>query len=352
MLLADLGADVIVVGGGRAGSAVPAFSRGKRFISLDLKSDAGKAALQRLTARADVLIEGFRPGVSSRIGADPIELRKQNPGLIYCALTGYGQGGPRSQAAGHDINYVAMSGILGAIGPAESVPYAPLNLLADFSGGSLVAAFGIVSALVEKARKGLGRTIDAAMIDGCVSMMAMHYPLWKSEHMEARGKGLLSGNTPFYRTYRCSDERFVAVGALEASFFHALWTTLQLGDVPDHMARSTWPAIELALTKAFAAQPRDHWAKVFLSNDACVTPVLDPGEVWADPQIRSRLANPGDCVVPVIPRFDGGNEPPAIDMTDRTYDVLSEAGFEPAEIEALTSPAVEQTGLSWPPVIR
>jgi alpha-methylacyl-CoA racemase len=353
MLLGDLGADVVVVTGGRAGSAVPELSRGKRFITLDLKSDEGRAALRRLCDAADVVVEGFRPGVAQRIGADPEALCASNPRLIYCSLTGYGQSGPRSQTAGHDINYLSLSGLMGACGPVEGRPYAPLNLLADFGGGGLLAAFGITAALVERARTGVGKTIDSAMIDGCISMMAMHFPLWKTSAMPGRGEGLITGNAPFYRTYECSDGRYVAVGALERAFFLALWEALGLSDAPDHMTVGNWPGIEATLAARFRTEPRDHWAEFFLRRDACVTPVLDPDEVWEEAQVRSRLADPSVRAVPVVPRFTPAPQPSAmIDTRDRTREVFEELGFDATMIDRLKSAPAEQTGLAWPPVLR
>ena len=196
MLLADFGADVIAVGGGRAGRALEAFARGKRHIALDLKTEAGRRALHALARGADVFVEGFRPGVAARLGVDYERLSALNPKLVYCSITGYGQGGPRAREAGHDINYIALSGVLGAIGPAGQPPQPPLNLVADFAGGSLIAAFGIVAALFEARRSGKGQYIDAAMIDGCMSLMAMHYPAWGTPILPGRGDGMLAGNAP------------------------------------------------------------------------------------------------------------------------------------------------------------
>jgi alpha-methylacyl-CoA racemase len=355
MLLADLGADVIVVSGGRAGVAVPELSRGKRFITLDLKSEAGRDALRRLAASADVLVEGFRPGVAKRIGADPEVLRVENPGLVYCSLTGYGQTGPRSQDAGHDINYLGLSGVLGAVGPAGDRPYPPLNLMADFGGGGLLAAFGIVCALADRARTGKGQKVDSAMVDGCISMMAMHFPLWKTTAMPGRGEGLITGSAPFYRTYRCSDGRFVAVGALERGFFERLWAGLELGEPPDHMVTANWPCIQEALSARFASAPRDVWSQRFQGTDACVTPVLEPDEIWDEPQVRARLARNGPAAVPCVPKFErGADTVAALDLSDRTEEVLAEAGFDAIAIARSkpTGKVEAKTGLAWPPDLR
>ncbi len=348
MLLADMGADVVAVGGGRAGVAIPAFARGKRFVSLDLKSAAGRDALHALVRTADVVVEGFRPGVAGRLGAGYAELSALNPRLVYCSITGYGQDGPRAGEAGHDINYLALTGVLGALGPADRRPYPPLNLVADFAAGSLVAALGIVAALLEARKSGTGQFIDAAMIDGSLSLMAMHWPLWRTALWPGRGEGLLAGDAPFYRTYRCADGRYVAVGALETAFFRTLWSTLGLGEPPDPMQRAEWPRIERSLADAFAARPRDDWGRLFVGGDACVTPVLDPDEVWTEPQVAARHPDGGPAQVPAVPRF--GRTPAAarpVDLADRTVDVLRELGLgEPA---AATGPKQEGSGLSWPP---
>ena len=196
MLLADMGAEVITVGAGSDAGVAPTVARGKTLIRLDLKSPEGREALHHLVKSADVLVEGFRPGVAARIGAGPDEMCALNPRLVYCSLTGYGQDGPRAQEAGHDINYLASAGVLGAMGPPDAPPTVPLNLIADFGGGSLFAVVGILAALTERARTGIGRRIDAAMVDGCLSMMGMHSEMWGTDFMPARGRGLLDGGAP------------------------------------------------------------------------------------------------------------------------------------------------------------
>lgn len=355
MLLADLGAEVIVVGGGRSGLPVTELSRGKTFISLDLKSAAGKSALHRLVETADVLIEGFRPGVADRIGAGYGELQAINPRLVYCSMTGYGQTGPRSQEAGHDINYLGLSGLLGAVGPKDEVSYPPLNLLADFGAGGLLAAFGIVTALFEARGSGRGQHVDAAMVDGCMSMMAMHYPAWKTPVMPGRGDGLITGNAPFYRCYFCADGRQVSVGALELAFFKALWTILDLGAIPDHMDKATWSFIEQTLDRVFRSQPRSHWTNLFAGTDACVAPVLAPDEVWDEPHNKARHPGASHHRVPAIPRFSRTTSAPRdLDRSDRSREVLNSLAMSESEI-AIAVPsdlASVVEGLSWPPVLR
>ena len=354
MLLADLGADVVVVGGGRSGLPIPSFSRGKRFISLDMKDAAGQAAFRHLAKDADVVVEGFRPGVAARLGAGYEELSALNRRLIYCSLTGYGQEGPLAQEAGHDINYLALAGVLGAIGLADGPPVAPLNLLADFAGGSLLAAFGIVAALFERERSGRGQCIDSTMIDGCMSMMSMHFADWGSSVLSSRGKGLLTGNAPYYRTYECADGKYVSVGALEDAFFRALWTTLGFAEpLPDHMNEALWPEMERLFGETFLTKTRDQWAETFHGVDACVAPVLAPDEVAAHPHTQARHGGFAKGGVPAAPLFS--RTPARAHETgpaDETEAVLIEAGMNEADVKAATKNAAGAIkGLSWPPEI-
>lgn len=351
MLLADLGAEVIVIGGGRAGLPVSSFSRGKRFIALDLKADEGKRALARLVETADVFVESFRPGVAQRLGAGYEALSARNPGLVYCSLTGYGQSGPLAQEAGHDINYLALTGILGAIGPSDRPPTAPLNLMADFAGGSLVATIGILAALFERTSSGKGQHVDAAMIDGCMSLMAMHYSVWNTKVMPERGRGWLAGSAPYYRCYRTSDDRYVSVGALEPQFFAALWADMANGTPPDQMDMRQWPLIEQTFEKAFASRTRDQWAEHFKGREACVFPVLEPSEVWEHEHIRNRFPAASAQAIPPIPGFS--RTPlvaPATDTSDHSEEVLASIGLAADEIER-ASPQKErarQDGDGWP----
>lgn len=352
MLLADLGAEVIVVGGGRAGLPVSSFSRGKHFIALDLKAEEGRQALQRLADTADVFVESFRPGVAERLGAGYQALSERNPKLIYCSLTGYGQTGPLAQEAGHDINYLALTGILGAIGPEDGMPTAPLNLMADFAAGSFLATIGILAALHERTVSGKGQHIDAAMVDGCLSLMAMHAPVWGSDVMPARGRGWLAGSAPYYRCYRCLDGKYVSVGALEPQFFAALWQDLGAGAVPDQMDMRLWPAIEETFSQAFAARPRDEWARRYQGKDVCVFPVLTPAETWQHEHVRTRFPDARADSVPPIPGFSRTPlATPAIDTSDKSFDILTAAGLSAEQIER-ASPAEErarQLGSGWPP---
>lgn len=347
MLLADLGAEVIVVTGGRAGVPVSTFARGKRFVALDLKAVEGRTALHKLAATVDVFVESFRPGVSARLGAGYEELSGINPALIYCSLTGYGQDGPLAQEAGHDINYLALTGVLGAIGPHDRPPTAPLNVIADFAAGGLTAVVGILAALFERVSSGKGQHIDAAMIDGCMSLMAMHYPVWGQTVMPGRGRGWLAGSAPYYRCYACSDGGFVAVGALEPQFFAALWKDIGAGEPPDQMDMHLWLRIEETFTTAFASEPRDYWAKHYSGKDVCVFPVLSPDEVWAHPHIKARFPDAAADNVPAIPRFSRtplGQAPR--DESDQSEAILAAAGLRPDEI-GLASPAKERASRGW-----
>ncbi len=351
MLLADLGAEVTVIGG--LIGAVPELSRGKRFISLDLKAEAGRQALRTLVASADVLIEGFRPGVADRLDAGYETLSSLNPRLVYCSLTGYGQVGPRAQEAGHDINYLAISGVLGATGPENGPPAFPLNLLADLGAGGMLAAFGIVTALFERERTGRGRYLDAAMVDGCYSMLAMHVPFWSTDVMPRRGAGMIGGAAPFYRCYACADGRFVAVGALEPKFFANLWNALELGELPDQHDARLWPAIAERVGERFATRTRDEWTAFLAGIDCCVSPVLDPVEASTDSQLQARHR---DALpqAPVVPRFAGmpdGARP--TNMRDQTREVLLAAGLDKDQIEAaIARQDRSEAGFTWPPKLK
>jgi alpha-methylacyl-CoA racemase len=353
MLLADLGAEVIAIGGGRSGLPVPALSRGKEFVTLDLKTGEGRAALHRLVAESDVFMEGFRPGVADRIGAGYAELSELNPRLVYCSVTGYGQTGPMAQRAGHDINYLAVGGALGTFGPAGGPPVPPLNLVADFAGGGLLAAFGIVAALYERERSGRGQHIDTAMVDGVLSMMGMNFVDWHGPSLPRRGEGVLAGSMPAYRCYECSDGRFVAVGALENAFFTNLWQALGLGEVPDHFDPANFAEIENRLSQSFRQRPMAEWTEYFAEIDACVTPVLEPHELDRFPQIARRYRGFRADSVPAVPVYSRtGARPGPTDTADATERVLSRFGVaaQDARKAAGSADGSAVKGLRWPPI--
>ncbi len=291
-VLGSLGADVVRVSAPqeRPGAFVDLTSSFAREVRLDLKADDERAELLGLAAVADVLIEGFRPGVAERLGVGPDDVHAVNPGLVYGRMSGWGQDGPWAQRAGHDINYLSVTGALESIGTSDR-PVLPLNLLGDYAGGSLQLVIGVLAALVRRNATGHGEVVDAAIVDGVPVLMELVYALdalglWST----TRESNLLDGGVPYYRTYACADGRFVAVGALEAKFYAELVAGLGLdpADLPDRDDQSCWPALSRVLGDAFAARTRDEWAAVFDGTDACVTPVLDYREAADHPHLRAR----------------------------------------------------------------
>jgi alpha-methylacyl-CoA racemase len=265
--------------------------RNRRFVIADLKSDDGRDLVLKLVAKADVLIEGYRPGVTERMGLGPEDCAKVNERLVYGRMTGWGQTGPRSKQAGHDINYISLNGVLHAIGREGEKPVPPLNLVGDFGGGSMFLLLGILSALFERQTSGKGQVVDAAMVDGSSVLVQMMWGMralgmWTDE----RGTNMLDTGAPYYDTYECADGRYVSVGAIEPQFYAAMLDGLGLDakDLPGQNDRSRWPELRAAFTKTFAGKDRDHWAKVFAESDACVTPVLAFGEVETEPHITER----------------------------------------------------------------
>jgi alpha-methylacyl-CoA racemase len=290
MILGDLGADVVRVDRPGASGADPML-RNRRFVIADLKSEQGRELVLKLVAKADVLIEGYRPGVTERLGLGPEDCAKVNDRLVYARMTGWGQTGPRSQHAGHDINYISLNGVLHSIGRVNERPVPPLNLVGDFGGGSMFLLVGILAALWERQNSGKGQVIDAAMIDGSSVLVQM---MWAMRAMgmwtDERGTNMLDGGAPYYDTYECSDGRYVAVGAIEPQFYAAMLAGLGLdaADLPKQNDRTRWPELRARFTEVFASRDRDQWAKVFADSDACVTPVLAFGEVETEPHITQR----------------------------------------------------------------
>lgn len=292
MVLADLGADVVRVR--RPGTpAIPSedrdlLHRGKRIVDLDVKKHP--EALLDLAAKADVLLDCFRPQTCERLGIGPEDCAKVNPRLIFARVTGWGQGGPLALTAGHDINYLSQTGALSAIGYSDRPPLPPLNLIADFGGGSMFVLLGIVSALFERERSGLGQVIDAAMVDG-VSILAQMQWTMKTVGLlpDDREANLLDGGAPFYRTYATADGGYMAVGAIEPQFFAQLLAGLELSpeEVPDQFDRDSYDAMRAIFTERFVAKTRDEWTEVFAGTDACVTPVLN----WSEAAVGEHLAD-------------------------------------------------------------
>jgi alpha-methylacyl-CoA racemase len=304
MMLADHGAEVIRVE--RPGESFPphAMARNRRSIAVDLKAGQGIALVRQLCATADGLIEGFRPGVMERLGLGPDVLLADNPRLVYGRMTGWGQTGPLAQVPGHDINYIAVSGVLEGIGHPGERPVAPVNYLGDFGGGGMLLAFGMVAGLLAVKMGAQGQVVDAAMTDGSALLAAMSWG-FKDAGMwpDGAGKGMLSGSAPFYRTYACADGRFVGVGAIEPQFWAALLSGLGLSDDPDFAQQrnpSLWPAQSAKLEAMFAERTRDDWAGHF-APEACVSPVLTFDEAAAHPHNVAR-GTFGDGPMPA-PRF-------------------------------------------------
>ena len=297
MVLADLGADVVrvdradAVTGGHTGSTRnDLLGRGKSSIAVDLKHEEGVRAVLRLVQSADALIEGFRPGVTERLGIGPAPCLAQNPALVYGRMTGWGQDGPLSGRAGHDIDYIALSGALAAIGPQER-PLPPLNLVGDFGGGGMFLAVGLLAAVLHARETGQGQVVDAAMIDGSALLTtAMHGHIAEGWWTARREDNLLDGGAPFYQVYETADGRQIAVGALEPQFFAALLEGLRIDpeSLPAQGDREGWPSIRAALAAKFASQSRDHWAEHFATRDACVSPVLDATEAPDHSHNRAR----------------------------------------------------------------
>jgi alpha-methylacyl-CoA racemase len=297
MLLADLGADVVRVerpGGGLKvlpPGARDWMLRGVRIVAADLKDPAGKAVVDELLSVADVLIEGFRPGVAERLGIGPDDASVRNPGLIYARMTGWGQDGPLAQSAGHDINYIGLTGGLNAFRTAGGRPVPPINVFGDFGGGSLYLVLGILAALHERSGSGRGQVVDGAIVDGTASLLQMVWSLrgagiWS----DTPAVNLLDTGAPFYDTYECSDGGRVAVGALEPQFYRALLAGLDLAEeeLPRQHDVDCWPLLRKRFTEVFASRTRDEWAAHFADRDACVSPVLSFAEVAEHPQIRAR----------------------------------------------------------------
>jgi len=346
MILADLGADVLRVDRAEAcgpDAAAPAdpLSRSRRSIGINLKDTDGIGLLLELAESADVLVEGFRPGVAERLGFGPEQCAARNPGLVYARMTGWGQDGPLAATAGHDIDYIAVSGALDPIGRAGQRPVPPLNLVGDFGGGGMLLALGVLAALVERGTSGLGQVVDAAMVDGSALLTAFLYGLRAAgQWQDARGVNLLDGGAPFYDTYPTADGGHVAVGALEPKFYAELLAGLGLADVdlPGQYDRSGWPVLRDRFSAVFGQRSRDDWAAVFAGSDACVAPVLGPAEAPGHPYNTARgvfvdvagLVQPGPA--PRFGRTAAAAPQPPPRPGAHTDEVLAGLGRRPDEI--------------------
>ncbi|MEX0943719.1 MAG: CaiB/BaiF CoA-transferase family protein [Pseudomonadales bacterium] len=348
MLLSDMGAEVIRVdrpaGGSRRGRDV--LTRGRKSIAVDLKSAAGKEVVLKLCESADGLFEGFRPGVTERLGLGPEECLSRNPKLVYGRMTGWGQDGPMAQAAGHDINYIALAGALHAIGNKNGKPVPPLNLVGDFGGGGMLLAFGMVCAMLEAQKSGRGQVVDAAMVDGAATLMAMFFSMhaggaWKDE----RGTNLLDGGAHFYDTYETSDGRYISIGSIEPQFYALLLEKagLDTEEFSAQMDSSRWPEYKEKLTAVFKMKTRDAWCDLMEGTDVCFAPVLSLAEVADHPHNRHRgTFEEIDGVIQPAPAPRFSRTAPALTVSSRipgedTRGVLLDSGFTDAEIDALAT---------------
>ncbi|HWE99081.1 MAG TPA: CaiB/BaiF CoA-transferase family protein [Caulobacteraceae bacterium] len=349
MLLSDLGADVVRIdrkGGGRAGRA-DITARGRRSVALDLKAPASVEACLKLMETADAVFEGFRPGVMERLGLGPDVALKRNPKLVYGRMTGWGQSGPYAHAAGHDMNYIAISGALSAIGTSEK-PIPPLNLVGDFGGGALYLAFGLLAGVINARSTGQGQVVDCAMSDGAASLMAMFYGFkasgaWSSQ----RRSNLLDGGAHFYDTYRCADGGWIAIGSIEPQFYALLLqkTGIEDPDFQAQMDRSAWPRLREKLAAVIGAKTRDEWCEIMDGTDVCFAPVLDLDEAPRHPHnvARQTFVEVDGVTQPApAPRFSAtpgviASGPPAIGAHTRS--ALADWGLSDHEIGALEAAA-------------
>jgi alpha-methylacyl-CoA racemase len=348
-VLADYGAEVVRVDRVRAGFDVPVFprdplSRSRRWIGVDTKSPAGRDIVLRLVDEADVLVEGYRPGVTERLGLGPSDCLERNPRLVYGRITGWGQDGPMAQTAGHDINYIGLSGALEPIGRAGERPVPPLNLLGDFGGGGMLLAMGVMAALVERSVSGRGQVVDASMVEGSALLTAgMHGLLNIGMWSRGRGSNMLDGGAPFYDTYETADGKYVAVGAIEERFWGALMQVLEIdpATVAGRLDPEQWPAVRSVLDAVIRTRTRDEWAKRAEGTDACLTPVLTPAEAAAHPHNAARgsfVTLDGDTQPAPAPRFSRTvpDTPTApVEPRSSTGEVLTELGYSPSDIDRL-----------------
>ncbi len=353
MMLADMGADVIRVdranyvrGGDPAAPPADVMNRGRRSIGVDLKSPGGVETVLRLVESADGIIEGFRPGVAERLGIGPDTCMARNPRLAYGRMTGWGQDGPYSQAAGHDINYISLAGALEPMGRKGEAPVPPLNLVGDFGGGGLMLAFGMVCAVLEARSSGKGQVVDAAMVDGAAALMTFIHGframgIWNDE----RGTNLLDTGAHFYDVYETSDGKYVSIGSIEPQFYAELREKLGLDD-PEwdaQMSRSEWGPLKEKLRAIFLSRTRDDWCELMEGSDVCFAPVLTMAEAPEHPHnvARGTFTEVAGVVQPrPAPRFsrtDSSIQRPPPHAGQHTDEVLAEAGIDAEEIEALRS---------------
>jgi alpha-methylacyl-CoA racemase len=347
MMLADMGAEVVRIdrrSSAGEGSKFDVLNRGRRSLALDLKKQAAVTAILRMVRHADALIEGFRPGVMERLGLGPDLCLERNPRLVYGRMTGWGQEGPLAQAAGHDINYISLTGALHAIGPNGGGPVPPLNLIGDFGGGGMLLAFGVVCAMLEAARSGKGQVVDAAMTDGSAALMAAVYGIkarggWTNE----RGNNLLDGGAPFYGTYQCKDGKWISVGSLEPQFYELLREKAGLAEptVNDRWSKGTWANNRAKLAQIFKAKTQAEWCGIMEGSDVCFAPILDLDEAPRHPHNKQRqtfvdvegVTQPAPA--PRFSRTPGAVQAPPPKAGEHSEAVLRDWGFSTQEISDL-----------------
>jgi alpha-methylacyl-CoA racemase len=348
MLLGDLGAEILRIDrvsatdlGIERGAEFELRGRNKRSVAIDLKHAEGRAAFFRLLEQADVVLEGFRPGVAERLGIGPDACFAVRQSLVYGKATGWGQDGPLALTAGHDINYIALTGALEMIGPRDGAPVPPLNLVGDYGGGAMFLALGVMAAVFEARRSGRGQVVDAAMIDGVNALLAVFYGFDAAGQLQqGRGTNVLDGGAPYYTTYQTSEGRYMAVGAIEARFYADMISLMELdaATLPDRGDRARWPELRAILARRFLDRTQDEWARVFAASDACVSPILSLREAAHHPHnvARQSTTTVAGIVHPSpAPRFSRSTcaiaRPPARDG-EHTSEVLRDWGFAESEI--------------------
>ena len=351
MLLSDLGAEVIRVDrlspvdlGIDRGRKYNVLNRGRRSIAVDLKNPEGVEVVLKLVEQADALIEGFRPGVTERLGLGPDVCAARNPRLVYGRMTGWGQDGPMASAAGHDINYIALTGVLDAIGTQGGPPVPPLNLVGDFGGGALYLAFGVCAGIIEARQSGTGQVVDAAMVDGAASLLTAIYGIYASGNWALdRGTNILDTGAHFYGTYECSDGKWISIGSIEGKFHAELLEKLGLdeSDIPDRNDQARWVEHKVRLTQLFLGKTRAEWCDLMEGSDVCFAPVLSMGEAPEHPHNKERgtfieiegVVQPGPA--PRFSRTAGEVQGPVPEAGQHSSEILADWGWSSDDISKL-----------------